>query len=131
MSEQSFIEFKYILIQRREEILKNISILKKNITSLQNSEANDEADFALINSDSLVDEALYSKLKKEMKEIDLVLNKIENKSYGVCEMCEENIEINRLKLKPHARYCVDCREVIEKTNFININQKAKSFYKVI
>ncbi len=131
MSEQSFIEFKYILTQRREEILKNITIIKNNMSGLQNSEANDEADFALINSDSLVDEALFSKLKKEMKEIDLVLQKIENKSYGVCEMCEENISLNRLKLKPHARYCIDCREIVEKTNYHSIDTSIKNNYKVM
>jgi hypothetical protein len=27
----------------------------------------------------------------------------------------EQIWINRLKVKPHARYCVDCRGIIEQT----------------
>ena len=29
-------------------------------------------------------------------------------------MLQEQIKINRLRVKPQARYCVDCREVVEK-----------------
>ena len=29
-------------------------------------------------------------------------------------MCEDEISIDRLKAKPQARYCITCREIIEK-----------------
>ena len=32
-------------------------------------------------------------------------------------MCEEPINPERLKIKPFAKYCIDCREIIEKENF--------------
>ena len=48
-------------------------------------------------------------------EIDEALEKIANKTYGICDMCEEEIGIPRLKVKPHAKYCIACREIIEKT----------------
>ena len=34
-------------------------------------------------------------------------------TYGVCNLCEETINIERLKVKIFAEYCVDCREIIE------------------
>ena len=44
-----------------------------------------------------------------------LFEKIANKTYGICDMCEEEIGIPRLKVKPHAKYCIACREIIEKT----------------
>ena len=31
-------------------------------------------------------------------------------------MCEEKIQEERLKIKPFAKYCIMCREIIEKEN---------------
>ena len=31
-------------------------------------------------------------------------------------MCEDEIDIERLKVKPNAKYCITCREIIEKNN---------------
>ncbi len=36
-----------------------------------------------------------------------------NNKYGKCEMCNKQIDIKRLKVKPHARFCISCREVYE------------------
>jgi len=128
MSRNEIIEFKNILLNRREQILKNMKVLKEGIGGLQRSEANDEADFATISSDSLLGEVLSQKQQNELKEIEYVFNKMEDGTYGICEMCEEQIGINRLKVKPHARYCVGCREIVEKTmpvkkDMINIAYK--------
>lgn len=61
--------------------------------------------------------------KAEIDDIDYALIKIKNKTYGICEMCDEQIDIDRLKIKPHARYCIDCREHVEKTQILE--QKCK------
>ena len=45
-----------------------------------------------------------------MKKIDLALSKIENGSYGVCENCGEEISIARLKVRPVAQLCIDCKQ---------------------
>lgn len=52
---------------------------------------------------------------KEIKEIDIALKKIENKTYGICDMCDEEIGIQRLKAKPHAVFCVHCRPIYEQS----------------
>jgi len=126
MSEKDFSEFKNILLKKREELVCNINSLRNNMLGLQSSEANDDADFAMISSDSLVDKTLMNKLEGEIEEIDFITSKIENRTYGICEMCEEQIEIQRLRVKPHARYCVDCRELVEKINHTQVKISEKS-----
>jgi DnaK suppressor protein len=108
--------FKDILLSRKEQIEKNLSDVKVEISELQEQELGDEGDMAAASSDSLVESAIISQQQKELKEIEKALIKIENGEYGICEMCEDPIGFQRLKVKPHAVYCIDCREIVEKSN---------------
>ncbi len=107
-------EFKTVLTERREQILKNLSANRKDIEAFKNSQLSDDADHASIQASGDIGSAISLKQKTELKEIDYSLFKIENKTYGICEMCEEQIEIPRLKVKPQAKYCIVCREILEK-----------------
>ena len=115
MTKEELEYFKQKLLDRKEQILKNIKEAKDEINQLKNSEASDEADFATITSDASIEELISEKQQKELEEIDYALKKIEEGTYGICEMCEEEISIERLKVKPQARYCIVCREIVEKS----------------
>ena len=67
-----------------------------------------------MDTDTTLGYAMIQKLSQELKEIDESLGKINAKTYGVCEMCEEEISMARLRAKPAAKYCIVCREIIEK-----------------
>ena len=108
--------FKGILKDRKAQILKNLSGVEEEMTELQTQELSDEGDFASANSDTLVESAIITQQQKELSEIENALRKIDNGEYGVCEMCEDPIGFQRLKVKPHAIYCIDCREIVEKSN---------------
>ncbi|MDR2081695.1 MAG: RNA polymerase-binding protein DksA [Campylobacteraceae bacterium] len=112
---QSDIEFfKNLLLERKEQVLRNIDGAAKEIESMDISDARDDADFAALNVSNLIDHALSVQQSQELFEIEYALNKIEKGTYGICEMCEEAISIQRLKIKPHAKYCIVCREISEK-----------------
>ena len=108
--------FKEILESRKEQIVKNISGVNDELSQLNSLELNDEGDHASVNNNSMVESAIVSQQEKELREIEITLGKIANGEYGVCEMCEDMIGFQRLKVKPHAIYCIDCREIIEKSN---------------
>jgi DnaK suppressor protein len=109
-------KFKEILENRKAQLLKSIVDYKNEISQLQSSEAKDEADFATISSDSAIEEAITGKQRVELEDIEYSLGKIREGSYGTCEMCEEPIAEARLAVKPQARYCIVCREIVEKTS---------------
>ena len=115
MNENEMLIFKEILLKRKEQILRNISEYKAEIGELKNSEASDEADIATISIDTELEETLTKKQLQELQEIDYALGKIDDRTYGICEMCEEEIGVERLKVKPQARYCIVCREIVEKS----------------
>jgi DnaK suppressor protein len=108
--------FKEILESRKEQIIKNISGVNDELNQLNSLELNDEGDHAAMNNNSMVESAIVSQQKKELHEIQITLGKISKGDYGICEMCEDPIGFQRLKVKPHAIYCIDCREIVEKSS---------------
>ncbi len=108
--------FKSVLLQRKEQILKNLNGVAEEMDELAEQEVNDEGDFASVSNDSMVEGAIATQQEHELREIEKALLKIETGNYGICEMCEEPIGTHRLKVKPHAVYCIDCREVVENSN---------------
>ncbi|SFV53047.1 C4-type zinc finger protein, DksA/TraR family [hydrothermal vent metagenome] len=107
--------FKEILESRKEQILKNINSVNSELNALSNLELNDEGDHAAVNNNSMVESVIVQQQQKELQEIEKALGKIANGEYGICEMCEDEIGFQRLKVKPHAIYCIDCREIVEKS----------------
>ena len=99
---------------RKVQIQKNIRGVEKELDELNSLELNDEADHASVSNDNLREVAIGHQQELELIEIQVALGKIKDKQYGICEMCEEDISIQRLKVKPHAKYCIDCREIVEK-----------------
>lgn len=116
--------FHALLTQRRQTLVDSMMEKKELMEQWYNSRLSDDSD--------VVAAALYEtkvanivELQKvEIDDIDYALTKIKNKTYGICEMCNDEIDIERLKFKPHAKYCIDCREHVEKTQILE--QKLKT-----
>ncbi len=106
--------FKSALEAKRDRIRKNLHITSSEMDSMSHNDLKDEADFASTSLGRAVDNAILNQQAQELAEIELALDKIKDNLYGICEMCEEEINIERLKVKIFARYCITCREVIEK-----------------
>lgn len=111
----SDIEFcKNLLLKRKEQIQKNISSYNEEIQNIKAADIKEDVECVLIENKITVNETLNIKQIKEIAEIEASLSKIDNNTFGICEMCEEDIDIERLKVKPHAKYCIICREIFEK-----------------
>jgi DnaK suppressor protein len=106
--------FKEILEGRKVQIIKNISGVNNELLELNSLELNDEGDHASANNNSMIETAIVQQQEKELHEIGVALGKIASREYGICEMCEDPIGFQRLKVKPHAIYCIHCREIVEK-----------------
>lgn len=116
MRENELKYFEEILEARKEQIESNIAGVEKEMDALRGLELNDEGDYASVSNDNMVENAIGSQQQIELSEIEVALHKIREGGYGVCDMCEEMIGFQRLKVKPHAVYCIDCREIAEKNH---------------
>ncbi|WP_353663028.1 RNA polymerase-binding protein DksA [Hydrogenimonas sp. SS33] len=116
MRENDIRFFQHMLEERKEQILKNISGSSRELDELHKShEVMDEGDFAAVSTDNLINEEILVAQRRELEEIEEALAKIKNGTYGICEMCEEPIGMQRLKVKPFAKYCITCRQIAEKS----------------
>ena len=102
------------LISKSERIKANIGKARNEIELMRNQSPTDEGDYAVLINDSSIEDTLIGKQLEELKEIELALDKISKGNYGICEMCEEPIGIERLRVKPFAKFCISCREINEK-----------------
>ncbi len=107
-------EFEKQLKKRKVQIEKNLSGTSLELNAMRSLELKDEGDHASVSARTAIDSAILEQQRKELAEIDLALDKIKLGTYGICEMCEEPIGIERLKVKPFARFCITCREITEK-----------------
>ena len=107
--------FKKILESRNTQIIKNIDGVNEELDQLSRLELNDEGDHASVSNSAMIESMLVRQQEQELREIYVALGKISSGEYGTCAMCEDDIGFARLKVKPHAIYCIDCREIVEKT----------------
>jgi DnaK suppressor protein len=106
-------ELKITLLARRESILANINNSRANIDELKGQEINDDLDYAELVSDSFTEGMIANHQLEEFKQIEDSLLKISKGTYGICDMCGVVIPLGRLKAKPFAKFCTECRTVYE------------------
>lgn len=113
MQQNELNRFKEVLLEKRQAILDNNLAHQQSMEHMRGTSL-DEADCVALSMKNILDESIFARHNTELEYINSALEKIENGSYGICEMCDESIGIQRLKAKPHAKYCIVCREIIEK-----------------
>lgn len=72
----------------------------------------DESDMADRTEDYEERSAMTDTLEKRLADVENALNKIDGGSYGICEVCGNKIEEDRLEANPAARTCKACMEKI-------------------
>ncbi len=104
-------ELKERLLYLKKEI---ISRIKENTEKINNIQIKgDEGDFsnAVYSREIIYD--LIEKDRKHLKEIEESLYDMEQGTYGQCKRCGKDIEIERMRAKPTAKYCIKCRSFVE------------------
>ncbi|MEA1917061.1 MAG: RNA polymerase-binding protein DksA, partial [Campylobacterota bacterium] len=99
--------FKKTLEERKLQILKNIEGVHNELNQLGSCELNDEGDHAANNNSTIVESTIGEQQREELRAIEVALVKIATGEYGTCAMCGVDIGFARLKVKPHAIYCID------------------------
>lgn len=106
-------ELRAMLLERRNDILKNFEqdlAEKGDLPEL----VGDVADIAQGASENEFTFQIAEAESRELGQIDKTLEKISEGTYGVCELCGENISLARLKALPFANKCIRCQEADER-----------------
>jgi len=107
-------KLKQFLLQKREEVIGGVMQIRASSQEMGQDGIQDMADEAsnLYNQQILM--SLNENQRKTLREVDEALDRIEEGTYGICDSCEKPIALKRLQIKPFAKYCVQCQDVIEK-----------------
>ncbi|HEY5974828.1 MAG TPA: TraR/DksA C4-type zinc finger protein [Geobacteraceae bacterium] len=108
-------EMKGLLLRMKEETLQEITKAMKSGTDIASGEpSGDIYDQASNERDRELLLLLGDREREKVRSIDEALLRIDDGEYGVCEECEEDIPLGRLKVMPFARHCVKCKADMEK-----------------
>jgi DnaK suppressor protein len=110
---ETYDQFKTILNNRKRELLQHASeTVSHEVTKVQEHLV-EYADIASLESDRTFRLRIRDRERKLIKKIDQALERIEDGTFGFCERCGEEIQAKRLKARPVATYCINCKTKLE------------------
>ena len=109
-------EIRLILEKMKEETLREIRKSVKNGTEAVAAiePGGDIYDQASSERDRELGLLLGDREREKIHSIDEALLRIDEGEYGICEECDEDIPLGRLKAMPFTRHCVKCKSDLEK-----------------
>lgn len=112
--------FKELILEKREEALKNLAMLNEAVAGNENDVSDTAPTFKSLEEGRTVlskeeNSRLAARQQKFIKDLDAALIRIENKTYGVCRVTGKLIPKERLMIVPHATTTVEGK-MLEKKN---------------
>jgi RNA polymerase-binding transcription factor DksA len=116
--------YEELLVQLRDRLLDGINFLAtNNLRHSQKEASGDISSYSTHMADAGTDAfdrefalSLVSNEQDALYEVTEALKRLENQTYGLCEMCGKPIPRARLDVLPFARFCIKCQEAREKDN---------------
>jgi len=113
--------FKKVLLEKRTEIVGNVNEMEHETLKKSHMDATGDlssmpihmADIGTDNYEQEFSLELMDSERKMLREIDEALQRIEKKTFGICQGTGKPIPKTRLKAKPWARYCVEFARKLE------------------
>lgn len=113
--------FEQMLLKKRREILVNVNEMQDEALKKPRLDASGDlssmpihmADIGTDNYEQEFALGLMNSERKLLREIDDALQRIEQRTYGICEGTGKRIPKARLEAQPWARYCIEYARMVE------------------
>jgi DnaK suppressor protein len=103
-----------MLEEMKRSLIREMQGRVKEETEGVKDEGRDTYDLASDERDREINFILNDREREKLLAIDESLQRIADKTYGICESCEGEIQLGRLKILPFTRLCVKCQEENER-----------------
>ncbi len=104
--------FRNELENKKREILDEAGKTMNEMTD-QTSNVPDPNDRATIESRRSFELRIRDRERKLLSKIDEAITRIDAKTFGICEDCDEEIGLKRLEARPVTTLCIDCKTAQE------------------
>jgi DnaK suppressor protein len=101
------VDARALLEQERDDLRRQLAELGFGEAGGLEYDAN-FADSSQVTAERGEAEALATKLRETLGDVEVALEKLEAGTYGTCESCGRPIQPARLEAFPAARFCIDC-----------------------
>ena len=108
MNAEMMKQFENLFIELKKNTLSEMKMIDPTI------EKGDEVDLSQEDRQRALELKLLGRQNFMLKKIDNALFKIKNGTFGICEECDGEIEMNRLRARPVATQCIACKEEQER-----------------
>jgi len=108
MTKEQKEEFKKDINLQIKELTKEIKELKSSVYPNRGEGTSDKVAHISFKQEQSVIFQRLEEATKRLNRLKQAYLKIDTPDYGICQGCEEDIPINRLKLRPESIYCVEC-----------------------
>jgi DnaK suppressor protein len=106
--------FRKILLEQRSQILSRARQMLAGEVYVDSDDLPDEIDTAVSESSRSLTGRMRERERGLLKKIEESLEKTERGGYGECESCGEEIGLERLRARPVADCCIDCKDEQER-----------------
>lgn len=114
-SDEELEHFKQVLLERRKSATEDIESMKNQLEDAREQAENDTAysfHMADAGTDAMEREKLYLMVARQQKYVgylDRALDRIENKTYGICKVTGKPISKERLEAVPHTEISIEAK----------------------
>ena len=124
MKAEEVAQFKKLLLSLRERLVGKVDVMQGETLKKSRQDASGDlsnvpihmADVGTDNYERDIMIELIQNGEEGVRNIDIALEKIEEGTFGVCELCAKKINKERLKAVPYAKLCIDCQREEEIDN---------------
>ena len=109
MKQDQVMKFKKLFEDQKAALLYSYKFINEEFT-IRSEEFSDELDLTSAEMEQDMKMRLRSREALFLKKINDALEKIQAGTFGVCECCDQTIEMNRLEVRPTANLCLSCKE---------------------
>ena len=105
--------FKTKLLDHKKDVLQKLKRIKEDIKTMQfeNADLLDRSNLIAAREQAIDFSSRYGQL---IRQIDKALDRIEDGSFGYCELTGEEIGFKRLEIQPWTNLCTEALEEIER-----------------
>ena len=105
--------FRIIINQHLEQLCKQARVSREEMAD-GTSQGAEYLDQASVSTGQAMQLRFRTRESRLISKLQQALERIENGTYGECEVCGEPISIKRLEARPVATKCFDCKEAEER-----------------
>ncbi len=109
MKPEQLAKFKTLFEEQKAALLYSNKLINEDF-AVNTDEMSDEIDLSSAELEQNMRVRLRSREALFLKKIDQSLEKIQAGTFGICDCCDQNIELTRLEVRPTANLCINCKE---------------------